>query len=419
MTDVLDELADANPVDRDRVAVSSEMRARALSQPFRDGQPTRPRRHGWVLTGGFAAASLAAAVVLFTGGEDDGGLPGLADRAYAATAGPGVIHWRTDITQSNSRALARAEGWSAGGVTHVVLSQGRTPDTLRPELELRTANGREQALSPSDNSITERQAPRGPAVDVSQPFDDPLLAFRAAYRRHRLKQIDPQTFQVRLPANTRKQTGVGTLTYVLDPRTARPLRLVVRSEPAPAHANALARKAARNVVTYTFSVYERLPNTSLNRQRLALPAGAGKGPPAIDARQHFAALRSGRVLTESQRTVARSLAAAFASRSRRTHLRRAMFPAQARRIGTLGALMPGDDSLCLFVKGGGTCSTTKQALRSGIALSGSNIRGMLVVVPDGVTALQGRLPRHSWRTFHVENNTATLPNGGYHFRLVR
>ncbi|WP_354697341.1 hypothetical protein [Paraconexibacter sp. AEG42_29] len=403
--------------------VSDEVRTRALTQP---GPPehhdSRSGRRRWI-AGAAVATVTAAAAVIAIGSAGDGGprLPGLADRAYAATTGPGVRHWRTDITQSRSRQPARAEGWSAGSITHVVLSAGRTVATLRPELELRTAGGRTQSLSPGDNTITERKAADGPGADVSQPFEDPMAAFRAAHQDGRLVQAGPRTYRVREAAAPGRQfvdtASTRVLTYEIDPRTALPRRLVIRYKPRPG-AGAAARRAAENVVTYSFTVYERLPATAANLARLALPANAGKGPPLIDARPHFAVLRSERRLNPRERRLARGLATGFGRQSARTTLNRALDVDAARRARAGVILIPGADSVCMMIKGGGTCSPTETVLRTGLALSGTRIQGMVVAVPDGVRKLRARLPRHPWRTFAVRDNIATLPNGGYRYRLV-
>ncbi|MDA0160905.1 hypothetical protein OM076_11565 [Solirubrobacter ginsenosidimutans] len=45
---------------------------------------------------------------------------------------------------------------------------------------------------------------------------------------------------------------------------------------------------------------------------------------------------------------------------------------------------------------------------------------LLIVVPDGVKAVQGRPDAHAkWRTYPIENGLARLPYFGYRWRLVR
>src|SRR4051812_23611990 len=124
MTDLLDDLRDADPVDRASLEVPPALAARVAAHG--DRPPHRGR--GRAIIAGLAVVVVAMAVIALIRGDSGQGLS-LADKAYAATAGPGVRHWRisirTYIDGKQRGIVQRQEGWAQGGTLHILLYDGR------------------------------------------------------------------------------------------------------------------------------------------------------------------------------------------------------------------------------------------------------------------------------------------------------
>jgi hypothetical protein len=389
MTDLLDELRALNPVDRDALDVPPAVAADVLGAP---PPQRRSRRLRWAVMTAAAVAALVGVAVLIPGR----GTPDLASRAYAAITGPGVVHWRTEIVNfadGRPTVRQRQEGWAAGGVQHIVdydLPHGR------PRLGTDTVitRDRQTSYSPASDHVFTGPAPKL-ATSGGVVYGDPMEAFRLAKRAGELVPDGPHRYRVdpsRLP-------GAGdrvdqTWTYVLDPRTARPTALVVRSTSARA-------STRRYRTEFRFAVYDRLPDTAENRAHLrALPRPA---PSLADPAAFFGVLRTGTRPTPAQRAAARLLVAhgPFALELSRAH---ATGPA---------LVIPGRNAICVQIDGGGACNGLRPTVRHGLAFSGSRT-GAWMLVPDGVASVRARLPRHPWQTFPVHHNIVHLPNGGYH-----
>ncbi len=275
MTDLLDRLRDADPVDRDALEVPPRLRARVLAGP---DPVARGRRGRLALAAAGVAAALAVVLLLNAGAGGSGNGLELAARAYAATSGSGIVHWRTEVqTRTDGRPgrPKRIEGWARGRVQHIinsdvrggraVLTSEQRIDGTRMRSFVRTANRLFDSLAPSVDVMT--------AIGLIPP-GDPLKAFREAYRLGRLKPSGPNRYTVQRTepsASVQRQT----VTYELDPETAEPVRLVYVTDQL---ARGTGRRLHRTVVTMRIAVYEHLADSAANRALLRMLPHPGARP---------------------------------------------------------------------------------------------------------------------------------------------
>ena len=407
MSDLLDDLRRANPVDATKLHLPAELDERARER-------ARPRPHRLHRAGAAGVVLAACAIALAIGLAGRSGGPDLAARAYAASTGTGVIHWRTEITSyTNGRRLRpqRMEGWKQGAVTHILFYEG-----TRLTFDFRVSGRRERSWMASTNDYVTTKVPAHRSFSPFSFGEDPFEAFRHAYRTGNLRPAGPGRFRVFLGKHV--DSSLNTMTYELDPKTARPLRLVFRAQ-TPA---AAGRTARRNVMISRFAVYEKLPATPANRAKLALLPHPGAGPSKIPAATYFAALRGGAPVTGASGGRVRGLA----SHMRDLHID----PDGIRELRPGVWLLPGRGYVCLAVKAppisnrrqeslsvGAGCSTIAQAVKRGAEVG--TRRGITIAVPDGVTAVRAKQPGHPWRTFPIRRGIVDLPSLGYHWRLVR
>jgi hypothetical protein len=406
MTDVLDELRDADPVDRSSLEVPPALGARVAAA--RDPRGRRARRPAILLC---LALAGAAATAVVSGQGNGGARLSLADKAYAATTGPGVRHWRlsirTFINGERRGIVQRQEAWARGGTLHVLLFDGHR---LTSDIHRTPATTRSWGAGMNDyiETPTPKRHPRGP-LQLGDPFAD----FRRAHEAGRLVRVNATTYRMR-PDKHAFAPGA-TLTYELDPRTALPARAVLAytrgAGPSPS-----AFDGARYRVVFTYDAYERLPDTAANRAKLKLLPHPGAGPSATDARTVFSILRDGAPLSAKQHE-------AVANFAKHALFGKPRFDVSSARRGPHDiVLVAGEGYVGMMRNGGGTLATVDTAVKRGMAISGSAVNknnSMYVVVPDDVKAIRARLPHHPWRAFTVRQNVAVLPNGGYHFRLLR
>lgn len=385
MTDVLDELREANPVD-----------AEALDLPPAPSTPARTRRRWQLVTVAAAVGVAALALVLARGGSSD-----LAARAYAATNG-GIVHWRTEIVnRSNGRLFSRerVEGWATQWTTHV-LHYDLVHGKARLTAETRLANGRARTWDAGSNDYSSYSAST-PSGGIPSPMIDPFAAFRRAYREKRLAKVADNHYRMTFGREEPKVS----LDYELDPKTARPRRLTITS-PNPT-------AGRTNVTTVDFALYETLEVTPATRAKLALLPHPGAGPSTTPAAERFAALRDGAPpAAADERKLAR-----MAHSLGRYHVDVAGIRVLAPGIW----LMPGRGYVCMAVGNaqgtGGTCSTVDTAVRRGLD-SGTPGGEVLIAVADDVTAVRAHVPGR-WRTFPVKDGLARLPWPVYERRMVR
>lgn len=385
MTDVLDELREANPVD-----------AEALDLPPAPSTPARARRRWQLVTVAAAVGVAALALVLARGGSSD-----LAARAYAATNG-GIVHWRTEIVnRSNGRLFSRerVEGWATQWTTHV-LHYDLVHGKARLTAETRLANGRARTWDAGSNDYSSYSAST-PSGGIPSPMIDPFAAFRRAYREKRLAKVADNHYRMTFGREEPKVS----LDYELDPKTARPRRLTITS-PNPT-------AGRTNVTTVDFALYETLEVTPATRAKLALLPHPGAGPSTTPAAERFAALRDGAPpAAADERKLAR-----MAHSLGRYHVDVAGIRVLAPGIW----LMPGRGYVCMAVGNaqgtGGTCSTVDTAVRRGLD-SGTPGGEVLIAVADDVTAVRAHVPGR-WRTFPVKDGLARLPWPVYERRMVR
>jgi hypothetical protein len=407
MTDFLDELRDADPVDRATLEVPPGLASRVAAG--RDRRRARSARPGALLIA--TAVAVVAVVAVVLGGGDGRGRLSLADRAYAATAGPGVRHWtisiRTFINGTRRGIIQRQEGWARGGTLHVLLF-----DWHRLTTDIRETPAKTRSWGSGMNDYTEVPTPKRRARGPLQ-LGDPFAEFRRAHDAGQLVRVNATTYRVR-PDKHSFAPG-STLTYELDPRTALPARAVLAYTRGPGPSPS-ALDGAHYRIVFTYDTYERLPDTAANRAKLELLPHPGAGPSKTDARTVFAILRDGAQLTdEQQQRIAMFAKTAFLGRPR--------FDVSSARRGPHDViLIAGKGYVGMMRNGGGTLATVDTAVKRGMAISGGAVNkshSMYVVAPDDVKAIRARLPHHPWRTFPIEQNVAILPNGGYHFTFVR
>ena len=177
-----------------------ELRARVLAggeAPRAQHRPRRRRAAGLVI----AAACVLTAVLLF-GDRADG--PDLSARAYAATTGPGIVHWRTEIAGSSGRhRSARASAPRAGPATGSPTSCATTSSTARRSCRAT------HAPPPAARTTwirAEHDYLRFPARRVSgtDPFSfgDPFAIYRRAYRAGKLTKVGPTPVRIDLPGSS-------------------------------------------------------------------------------------------------------------------------------------------------------------------------------------------------------------------------
>lgn len=396
MTDLIERLRDADPVDSRSLEVPRALESRVLDRPQR--RPAPPRRAALALV---IAAVFGVALVALAG--DRPGTQSLAARAYAATTGPGVTHWRTEILMySNGRFFdhQRVEGYTRGSTMRYTLSTVRR-GTTRLIVETRISGRRSRTYLGSEDDYISGPAPPRSSTNPMQ-IGDPVATFRRAFRERKLRPAGPNRYAVELPGPRPRIR----LVYEFDPKTALPTRLTI-----PSSTVTPTGRRYENRTEMRFVVYERLPATAANVAKLEMAAHPGAGPKDVDPADHFRVLRGG---APPNPAAARRLAALASNLPRRFGLR----PAQARRLTGAFYLLPGHGYLCLVTRSGGGCATVDQALRRGVVVGSP--RGLrTIAAPDGVVALRVRLRGGKTSTVAVRDNAARLPAAGYAWSFIR
>jgi hypothetical protein len=399
MTDLLEQLRDANPVDADALKVSPELSARVLRRPPARSERTQRLR----VPVAMLATAAVCAVILLASGRD--GAPSLAARAYAATTGEGIIHWRTEqhsFSNGNHIEHLRTEGWSRDGVTHVVRYAVRR-GKLRLIDDSRTAEGRRTTyVAASDDYVSGvASASRGSTNPLAS--GDPFAIFRRAYRTGKLRQVGPQRYAAELPGHANGPSAI----YDLDSVSALPTAFTLTDSVVS------GGKRYDNKLVMRFTAYERLPFTQAHRVKLRLQAHPGAGPKDDPAARHFAVLRGDRRPGPGAMRAIELFAG---------YNRYGLDASAARALSGGHYLVPGHGYVCLLIataRGiGGACVTVAQAVRHGIA-TGTPAAGFTVGVPDGVKALRARLRGGTSTSVPVRDNRARLPLGAYKWQFVR
>jgi hypothetical protein len=402
MTDLLDDLRDANPIDPDELDVP----------PYAHRVPTPPRRRRSRPAVAAAAVALliVAAIALIPGRAAKHG-DNLAARAYAAVTKPGVVHWRTALRthvggEGNTEMVS--EGWSHDGVTHILMWQlyNHKPHL---ELDMRTADGRTTTWSSVSDRVTHRKAART-GSDPNQ-LGDPMVIFRRAYQAGKLSPLGPNRLKVDLPGRSDNQ-GDYTASYDIDPKTALPLRYIT-AEP----------NGSRS--TLQIRVYETLPFDAASRAKLRLLRHPAPASVHTTAAAHFTVLRHGAPPTGE-------LGAAVKKVARSQHLD----ASAARKIAAGFALIPTGDGVCLITANasgfGSGCVGLTHALERGIGtgipnpaplpksahVSGWPKAGIDLAVPDGVVAVKTRF-HGTWTRRPVDGNFVHIPRFSGQYVLVR
>lgn len=406
MTDLIQRLRQENPVPAEDLSVPEHLLR----------IPDEGRRRHVPLVAPFAAAlALAlAALVLSTGGGDGGA--SLQARAYAATAGPGVLHWRTEqrnIVNGHLQEHTRLEGWGRGDVRHIVLSRVRA-GRATPRIETRIDSTSIQSLDIRSGDRFRAPAPRQKPGRSRSPLgtgSDPLAAFRQAYRDGRLKPLGGHRYAV--PLGRRGPVAV----YELDPATALPRSLTLTSRTEE------GGRTYRIRFVMTFAVYERLPDAPQNRALLRMSQRPRRTPGTQPAAAEFRVLREGPGLSLAQQFRMRRLATG------NSRMRLSMSGARRARNGFV--IIPGRGYVCLArITGSGygaTCGTIAGTRQSGLGASSSSPgpggkiirRPTTVLVPDGVRALKISIRGGRTATIPVLNNLATFTGQAYAWQLLR
>ncbi len=402
MTDVLDDLRHANPVDADALEVSPELTARVVGRS--SARPRRTRRLRLAVAVLATAAATFLAVLLAPG--ERGPERSLAARAYAATTGEGIIHWRIERhSYSNGHHIdhQRVEGWARKGVTHSVRYTVRRGKARLTDDNRTTPKRSRTYIAASDDYIS---VPVSSSRTMANPLagGDPFAIFRRAYRTGKLRKLGPQHYAVELPGNPKGASAI----YDLDARTALPRSFTLTDS------NVSLGKRYDNKLVMRFEVYERLPFTATNRARLRLLPHPGAGPKDDPAAEHFAVLRGDRRPRPGAVRAIRGFAGQVSQF--------ALDAGGARVIAPGRYLIPGHGYICLGSSAGrgfgGGCVTIAQAVKHGIA-SGLPASGITVAVPDGVTALRARKRGGGSETVAVRRNYVKLPVGAYAWQFVR
>jgi hypothetical protein len=407
---LLDDLRAANPVpDPGALELPATVAVRALARP------QAARRRLLPAAGVLAVAGAVVVVLLLALGGGGAGTPDLAARAYAAAAGHGVTHWRTDMATFDARGRRRAhqrqEGWARGATTHVVQTEfvhGRP----HVQYDMRQVGHRIRSWMSISDTYTTTTVPkrRMTGEDVTFRLGDPMLAFRLAYQQHRLRALGDGRFDVAF-----RNLAPGSVVYEVDPGSGRPLRLV---ETNP--------DGSRSV--WSFTTYESLPDTKADRDRLLLLPHPGAGPGNQDPRTWFRALREGPRPSPGWQKALDRMAEYGPHRFGQD-------PRSARVLTPGVFLVAGRHYVCINARGhvggssalarrlgggyslGGTCVPIKKAIEDGISTGDPD--GVIVAVPDGTTAIEARYRWHGpWRRIPAPDGFARLPGLGYEIRLA-
>jgi hypothetical protein len=236
------------------------------------------------------------------------------------------------------------------------------------------------------------------------PSGDPFVAFRRAYRAGTLRDLGGGRFEVPL-----RHAPKGAVVYEVDPKSGRPLRLVLSTDQPAIN----SRPAVRSRTVLRFSLYERLAVTAANRKRLELLPHPGPG--TQKAREVFAALREGVPPSGETADRARKMA-------RRMPKQFKIDIDGLRALADDVHLLPGDGYVCLAIAGtngdSANCRPIRTAARNGIWLG--SLTSLVIVVPDGVKAVQARADKQQpWRRYAIANGMLRLPNMHYRWRLLR
>jgi len=415
MTDLLDELREANPVDAASLQIPAELRTRALAAGEAPRPRPRPRPPRLPLAGLLAATVCVVTAVLLFGDRADG--PDLSARAYAATTGPGIVHWRTEIVGSSGGRVGsrqRTEGWARNGVTHE-LRYDVVHGKAILQSDSRTAGGRTTTWIRAERDYLRFPARRQAGTDPFS-FGDPFAIYRRAYRAGKLTKVGPARIGIDLPGRSDDNRRGAPLTYYdIDPKTALPIRFVVKTPAGPALPGTSEKRRASETVM-TFAVYEKLPFDDTTRKLLRLLPHPSGGPTDIPAAEHYAVLRTG---ARPDAAAAKRIA-----QMARTMMGGGRLDADAARTIAPGKyLLPGPKHLCLVhvMPGGGAgggCKTTEEALKRGLS-SLELGRAVSLVVPDGVTAVRARLRGRRYERVDVRGNFARLPAATFAWQFLK
>jgi hypothetical protein len=305
MTDVLDRLRAANPVDEPGSPDTERLRRILDTAPPAPVARRRPRIAARL---GIPLAALAAVglVVGLAGGTN---ATSVAARAYAATQSADAIDHYVEISRARPAPGApafgytdsRAEVWLAGARSHVVTTYFMVSASGRRSVhhgEDAMANGRRVTYNAESDTIY-TSLPALPAGAVAplrscatvivcgwQPAD-PITTLRRLYRAGRLRDAGATVADGRrldvLAGTLGRPPGPGTAVRILvDPKTFIPVQVVLTNY------GALGRSpVVRLLVTETTTIggYERIPLTAATSRLLAMrpPPGAHRicalGPP--------------------------------------------------------------------------------------------------------------------------------------------
>jgi hypothetical protein len=411
--DLLDDLRDADPVDRARLEVPAPLAARALGAGG-GRQRSSPWRRA-VPAGVLVGAVVAGALVLVLARGEGPGL-GLAARAYAATSPKGIVHYRIERNgYANGRLSVQQdrEEWVYRDVRHM-LAWDRIPPGSTPRLtvDARTVGRRSTTWMASSDDFVRLTRSRGTRTTPSPLPENgnPMLAFRRAYAAGRLTDLGGGRFQVTLP----KGFSNASLIYEVDPQTALPRKAIVRMVIPPL--KGVRDKPVSSLSVYRFTIYEHLAPTAANKVRLRLLPHPGAGPGTEPASRYFAVLRRGSAPTGADAPDAKQLDLMVKSMAR-YHL-------DVRRLRTLRPgiwVVPGRGYVCLFRSDaaglGGGCVTIKKAAMAGV--STGNLAETVVAVPDGVTALEVRRRGGRWERHAVVRGLVRMDGLRFGWRFVR
>jgi hypothetical protein len=243
-----------------------QRRRRSRPNPFASRRG--PRRAARRLAPALALAiALVVAAVALTAGSG----PSIVARAYAATSPAGVIvHYveTTRLLRPNGKALSTAEIWTYGNQSHQII------DPYSPEnrQDVVATDGRVQTLafdtlsssrySPADNRCSATSALEGCVLGEN---NGPIAALRALYRSGVIHATGHATVDGRRVDILTGQSRNLIIRALIDAHTLLPARLTmtvmhprVKGDPPTSY-------------ELTITNYRRLPVTTSNLRRLALP----------------------------------------------------------------------------------------------------------------------------------------------------
>lgn len=242
-------------------------RRRSRRNPFVSRRDGRRQAARWLAPSLALAIAVVVAAVALTAGSG----PSIVARAYAATSPAGVIVHYVETArplQPNGGTPSTSEIWIYGDQSHQIID----PHSAKNRQDIVANDGRVQTLA-YGQLMTSRYSPadnRCPATGVLEGCvlsdnNSQIAALRALYRSGLIHATGHATVDGRLVDVLTGQSGRLSIRALVDGHTFAPVKITMTGT--------IPRVKSAPLATYTLTItdYRRLPVTTSNLRRLALP----------------------------------------------------------------------------------------------------------------------------------------------------